>query len=140
MRTQRSLIFSLFLAVLLVGCTSGGHSKPATLDQKAFSLYGSFVVLEETAAKIATDPAAPKGVIQSLQEADALAKPAADVMYDAAVILRTVREAEGDEDLATVQLEAAMTEAIYKIGQMRLIVRDYRETKNGPNDPSRPTP
>lgn len=66
-------------------------SKPHAIEQCAFALYGSFVIAEEQAAKIAADPNLPKAARDALIAADEVAKPVADRMYDAIVELDKVR-------------------------------------------------
>lgn len=49
-----------------------------TPEQKAFAIYGTFVIYEELAASVSTDPATPPSIKLTIKKMDATAKPAAD--------------------------------------------------------------
>ncbi len=68
-------------------CATLGRSPVGTAEtpqQKAYALYGSFVVLEEAAANFVTGPFATEEGIRVIKQADAIAKPAADLLHDSA--------------------------------------------------------
>ena len=82
------------LAILAVtaGCvTLNPISSAKTLEQKVFATYGSFVVFEEQAAKLAAAPDLPLGVRAALSKADAAAKPAADQLLAAALTVIEIK-------------------------------------------------
>jgi len=70
-------------AAWLPGCASSPLATAQTPEQKAFAVYGSFVIYEEQAARLATDPSTPGPVRQALSAADARAKPSADALLKA---------------------------------------------------------
>lgn len=69
--------------VSLVGCASNPVSAAQTPDQRAYAVYGAFVISEEQGAKVATDPTVDVHVRQAIQAADAKAKPSADALLKA---------------------------------------------------------
>ncbi len=70
-----------------------------TLEQRAFALYGSFVVVEEQAAVLVRDKAVPKSVRKAVQAADAKAKPLADRLRTLAIQLNAARMAYNADPL-----------------------------------------
>lgn len=76
-----ALAVPLAAALLLAACAVRTAETPA---QKAFALYGTFVVAEEAAAALIADPALPAAVRQGIRTADAVAKPLADALMAAA--------------------------------------------------------
>ena len=131
---------ALFIAVaVLSACTFGGHSKPQTLEQQAFALYGSFVAGEELAASLVSTPEVPEDLKFSLRQMDALAKPVADIMISAAEQVASIRGA-GDPvalDAALKELELAFDDARPKIISF---LHAVNEVKRGSQTPGRPIP
>lgn len=85
---------ALALAVLgtLGACASlNPVSKANTTEQKAYALYGTFVVFEEQAAKLVSSSEVPENVKQALRDADKTAKPAADALLDGVQQVLTVK-------------------------------------------------
>lgn len=82
-------IWALMIAVsatltgLLPGCAHSPLSAAKDVEQRAFAVYGSFVIVEEQAAKMSRDPSVPASVKQALRGADARAKPSADALLSA---------------------------------------------------------
>lgn len=70
-----------------------------TLEQRAFSLYGTFTVIEERAALVVTDRRIPKATRQRIQQLDRIAKPAADSMIALARNLSRARNTGSSESL-----------------------------------------
>lgn len=68
------------LSLILPGCVTAPVNAAQTPEQKAYAVYGTFVVLEERAAALASLPTVPATVKKALKEADALAKPSADAL------------------------------------------------------------
>lgn len=64
-----------------------------TLEQRAFALYGTFVVLEERAADIVEDRRVPVETRKRIQDLDKITKPAADIVLNAAKQLAEARTA-----------------------------------------------
>ncbi len=73
--------FSMVLALALVGCAGSPLKVAQTTEQKAYALYGTFVIAEEQAAKLTAptsnlSPAAKTAIIAASQRA----QPAMDVV------------------------------------------------------------
>ena len=83
-----------------------------TPAQHAYALYGTFVVAEEAALKIVRNPVTPEAVVRVIQKADAIAKPAADVMLVAARTYVTLdaKFAAGDPGIQMSEVRATFTE------------------------------
>lgn len=80
------------LMVMSAGCAAlNPVSKANTLEQKAYALYGSFVVFEEQAAVLVQKPGTSVSVKTALANADALAKPLAERLIDAAQSVLAIR-------------------------------------------------
>lgn len=113
----------LTVMVLGAGCASLNPVKAAnTSEQKAYALYGSFVIFEEQAAKLYQSPTASARVKAALRAADAAAKPVADKLLDAtqAVLAIRVEIAAGTSTtdklvIALQNLDRYITEAGPKI-------------------------
>lgn len=113
----------LTVMVLGAGCASLNPVKAAsTSEQKAYALYGSFVIFEEQAAKLYQSPTASARVKAALKAADAAAKPVADKLLDAtqAVLAIKVEIAAGTSTtdklvIALQNLDRYITEAGPKI-------------------------
>lgn len=91
MFTPRNIAL-LCAAVLVTACGSlNPFSAARTLEQRAYAAYGSFVVFEEQGAKLIQSPEVPASVKRSIQQADRVAKPAADQLKAAADSLLTAK-------------------------------------------------
>lgn len=72
------------VALSMSGCQSTNAIAAAnTPDQKAYALYGTFVILEEQAATLMTNPATSPKLRSAVRVADARAKPSADALVKA---------------------------------------------------------
>jgi len=77
-------LLALFIATA-IGCATVSPMAPAqTAEQRAFALYGTFVVAEETAADLVQLPGLGAAQKAAIKDADAKAKPVADALMDAA--------------------------------------------------------
>lgn len=112
---MRTLLSSLVL-VALVACTTSGGQK-LSVQQQAFQAYGTFVVLEEQAARLVQDPVVPERVKLNIRAADAIAKPAADAILDAALAADEVR------------IQRELASGLPKINSFRT---EVQEAQNGP--------
>lgn len=76
----------LLALVTATGCqTLNPVASAETLEQKVYATYGSFVVFETQAAVLMQMPDVPLEVKKAIQQADAVAKPAADELLATAV-------------------------------------------------------
>ncbi|MGI9250734.1 MAG: hypothetical protein ACR2PR_06015 [Pseudohongiellaceae bacterium] len=92
---HRQLWFALFaLTLVLQACATLTNpiETAKTAEQKAFASYGIFVVMEEQAAVLMQNPSIPNDAKIAIQKADALAKPAADSLLNAALEVISVRK------------------------------------------------
>lgn len=77
-------LMGLVATLALHACASANPLAAANdLNQRAYAVYGSFVIAEEQGAKIEIDSAVPANIKQGIRIADAKAKPAADVLVKA---------------------------------------------------------
>lgn len=74
----RTVFFATAFLVLTACASLNPMSAAKTNEQRAYALYGTFVVFEEQAAKLVQSPSVSPSLKQSLRDADARAKPAAD--------------------------------------------------------------
>jgi hypothetical protein len=84
----RFLLVAVF-AMLMAACeTSNPVAEAETPEQKAFAIYGTYVVFSEQAAILSATKTIPASIRLGLVEAEEAAKPAADALkaaYDQAV-------------------------------------------------------
>ncbi len=69
-----------------------------TTEQRAFATYGTFVIVEEQAAKLVSSGSIPDSAVRAIGRADAQAKPVADSLLDATLeftVIRAEYEASG---------------------------------------------
>ena len=91
-------ILSLILVLMLVtGCAAVRSANPVasaeTTEQRAYALYGTFVVFEERAVPIVRNRAVHLSVRRAIQKADRIAKPLADELYRFTIDLSRARRA-----------------------------------------------
>lgn len=101
-------IFLVLICVVLVACTVDPVKTAQTPEQKAFAAYGMFVVFEEQAGKLASDPATPTVVKTNLRLADSVAKPAMDELYTATQVVISMEVALGSGVTTQAQVDAAL--------------------------------
>jgi hypothetical protein len=89
----RRLLATMAAALALAACAALKTAE--TPAQKAYALYGTFVAVEEAAADLVVQPSTPAHVKAAIKKADAVAKPAADAMVQAA---RTYVSAKAEID------------------------------------------
>lgn len=129
-----ALVYAILLVAvsLSTGCASINPITSAkTLEQKVYATYGSFIVFEVQASQLVSSPDVPPEVKDLIKQADAIAKPAADAMFDAAVELIKIKAdlAAGqttDEKvlIATQNLNRWYLEAEPKITQLITTIRE----------------
>lgn len=79
-------------AAAFAACTSNPVKQAETFEQKAFALYGTYVIFQGKAAELVQDPASPDRVKQSLRDADKVAYPVAESLVEAAVAASDIRD------------------------------------------------
>jgi hypothetical protein len=106
----------LLLALMMQGCATltGPTDAAETVEQKAFALYGTYVVFEERAADLIRNPDVPNEAKQAIQDAAVPAKPVADSVLELVLAAEGVSdEFEDSEDdllLVSMRLEAWIAE------------------------------
>lgn len=111
------------VTALLLACTGCSVLQPVrvaeTPEQKADALYATYVIFQRRAVAIAEQPATPDRVVQALARADAAAAPVMNSMYDALLLVNTVRDevraGETPEEqltVVTLNLERWVDEAV----------------------------
>jgi hypothetical protein len=90
------LAFLLAIAVpttfLLPGCANSPVKQAETVEQKAYALYGTYVIFQEKAAELVRDSTTPENVKQSLRDADRIAYPVAESLVDAVIEVEAIRQ------------------------------------------------
>lgn len=87
------LIFlTMFLSMILFGCTANPVKEAESFEQKSFALYGSYVIFQSKAAELSQDSATPANVRDALKSADAVAYPVAEALVDAAIEVGAIRD------------------------------------------------
>ena len=94
---QYALLPLFFMLAWLQGCATvaGPYKAAETAEQKAFALYGTFVVFEERGASVINDNRIDIRARQAIQRADSAAKPVADSTLEAALQVNEVRQEIG---------------------------------------------
>lgn len=77
-----AILFSWGIAHL-PGCASNPLSIAQDTEQRAYAVYGTFVIVEEQAARAVQNPSIPDAVKVAIRSADARAKPTADALAQA---------------------------------------------------------
>lgn len=110
-------LIAVALLIVLQGCANNPITAAKTIDQKAYALYGTFVVFEEQAVAIVVSPATPSTVKDAIRKADNIAKPVADGLLVAVrqylVVQRQLAAGTTTNDklaIATANLEKWVTQ------------------------------
>lgn len=85
--------FMLVLAMTAIAaCAANPVAQAETFQQKAYALYGSYVIFQGKAAELVQDSATPGKVKTALSAADSVAYPVAEALVDAAIEVGAIRE------------------------------------------------
>ena len=90
--TWYGAVSGVALAMLIVACTANPVKQAETFEQKAFALYGTYVIFQGEAAELVQDVATPERVKQALRDADKAAYPVAESLVDAALTVSDIRD------------------------------------------------
>lgn len=89
---QLQTFYLLILMLALQACGSANPlAKAETTEQRAFATYGTFVIIEEQAAKLVSSGSIPDSAIRAIGRADAQAKPVADSLLDATLEFTVIK-------------------------------------------------
>lgn len=122
------------LAVLINVVSLGCQSNPVTIAktplQKAYAVYGEFVIAEESAQALVYAKTTPPSVVASIKRADALAKPSADALLhatlDVTAATREINTGTGSQDklhIVQANLTQWLTHAQTDIGALTAAVQ-----------------
>lgn len=96
--------------VALSACTANPVKEAETFEQKAYALYGTYVIFQEKAAELVQDTTVPEKVKGGLRAADRVAYPVAESLVDAAVTVSDIRSIIEDcKDLTLPETNPACT-------------------------------
>lgn len=126
------LIQSLFVAavLLLSGCslpqkTAEAYQTAESLEQKAFALYGTFVIYQERGADMLYDESIPLDVRRTIARAEEVANPAAGLTLEAAKVVARTRRAF-DENQATISRLIYVTKHLEaEYGRLKPLMGDF---------------
>lgn len=79
-------------AALVAGCGLSPLKQAETPEQKAYALYGTYVIFQEKAAELVQDSTTPDNVKQALREADRVAYPVAESLVEAVLEVEAIRQ------------------------------------------------
>lgn len=107
-----------FGAVNIPGCSVNPVTAAQDTEQRAYAIYGTFVIVEEQGANIISSAKVPTAVVSAIKAADARAKPSADALlqavrdYDAARHdLKTGTNTQADFEVAAAHLQQWVIQA-----------------------------
>lgn len=92
-RMRQVQAFYLLVILFALQACAGANpiSKAETTEQRAFATYGTFVIIEEQAAKLVSSGSIPNSAVRAIGRADAQAKPVADSLLDATLEFTVIR-------------------------------------------------
>lgn len=79
-------------AVIFAACTVNPVRDAETFEQKAFALYGTYVIFQGKAAELVQDSTVSERIKQGLRDADKVAYPVAEELVDAATTVGDIRD------------------------------------------------
>jgi hypothetical protein len=132
---SRLLLLCALFALLAAACqTPNPVAVAETAEQKAFAIYGTYVVFSEQAAILAATPTIPASVRLGLVNAEGAAKPSADALkaaYDQAVaIAKEVAVGTSPQErytIALTNLNRWITDASPTINALKAAVEGARK-------------
>jgi hypothetical protein len=86
------LVVSVPVILILPGCKNAPVQQAETVEQKAYALYGTYVIFQEKAAELVQNSATPENVKQALRDADRVAYPLAESLVEASLEVEAIRE------------------------------------------------
>lgn len=101
-------LLGILLLLAVSACTLNPVRHAETVEQKAYALYGTFVIFEEQAAALIKNPSIPADFKKELKKADGVAKPMADSLLDATLGIAQVREELKRGDTTEAKLKIAI--------------------------------
>lgn len=130
-------LVALWLAAalaILAGCATNPTEpyKAAELpEQKAFAIYGVFVIYEEQGAALVEDPRTLEPVKKAIKTVDAKAKPVVDAMLDSALLVMDVRSKLAKGETTVDKLVIASQNLEHWLNQAKPLVDSMVNIVNG---------
>ena len=93
MRVRQIQTFYLLAIIFALQACAGSNPIAAaeTAEQRAFATYGTFVIIEEQAAKLVSSGQIPDSAVRAIARADAQVKSVADSLLDATLEFAVIR-------------------------------------------------
>ena len=89
---QYQTFFLLAIMLLLQACAASNPvAKAETIEQRAFATYGTFVIIEEQAAKLVSSGQIPDSAVRAIARADSQVKSVADALLDTTLEFVVIR-------------------------------------------------
>lgn len=89
---QYQTFFLLAIMLLLQACAAANPvAKAETIEQRAFATYGTFVIIEEQAAKLVSSGQIPDSAVRAIARADSQVKSVADALLDTTLEFVVIR-------------------------------------------------
>ena len=89
---QFQTYFLLAIMLLLQACAGASPiAKAETIEQRAFATYGTFVIIEEQAAKLVSSGQLPDSAVRAIARADSQVKSVADALLDTTLEFVVIR-------------------------------------------------
>jgi len=89
---QFQTFYLLAIMLLLQACAGANPiAKAETTEQRAFATYGTFVIIEEQAAKLVSSGQIPDSAVRAIARADSQVKSVADSLLDATLEFAVIR-------------------------------------------------
>lgn len=117
---------ALLVAWACVGCSTNPVSIAQTTPQKAYALYGEFVIFEEQAAALKQSGVLAGDPLVLVQRADNIAKPTADHLLRSVIAFEQVANTPVTDPAHAAALEAldaALIDATKDIAELVKLVR-----------------
>ena len=93
MRVRQIQTFYLLAIIFALQACAGSNpiAKAETTEQRAFATYGTFVIIEEQAAKLVSSGQISDSAVRAIARADSQVKPVADSLLDATLEFTVIR-------------------------------------------------
>lgn len=93
MRVRQIQTFYLLAIIFALQACAGSNpiAKAETTEQRAFATYGTFVIIEEQAAKLVSSGQISDSAVRAIARADAQVKSVADSLLDATLEFTVIR-------------------------------------------------
>jgi len=103
---------ALLLLVVMLALHACGSANPLaraeTVEQKAYAAYGTFVIIEEQAAKAVSSGELSRSAVVRIGDADRRAKPVADSLLEATLEFELIRDEYEESGMGEERLIAAI--------------------------------